>query len=111
MIEADTTRTFVFFFCFCRGLFPWGRVWTDRWLRVTGSWMVFAINFRNNYTMFAVTYAIPLITDRDYSYGQLENSYIYLALTITALGELSNAQHQHSRSTAQQGHSTAGAKD
>lgn len=40
---------------------------------------------RNNYTMFAVTYAIPLITDRDYGYGQLENSYIYLALTITSL--------------------------
>ena len=66
--------------------------------------MVFAINFRNNYTMFAVTYAIPLITDRDYSYGQLENSYIYLALTITALGELSKAQQEHSRSTT-------GAKD
>ena len=28
------------------GLFPWMRVWTDRWLFVTGSWMVFFINFR-----------------------------------------------------------------
>ena len=28
--------------------------------------MIFFINFRNNYTMFGVTYAIPLITDRDY---------------------------------------------
>lgn len=71
------------------GLFPWMRVWTDRWLRITGSWMIFFINFRNNYTMFAVTYAIPLITDRDYGYGQLENSYIYLALTVTSLASTS----------------------
>lgn len=93
--------------------------------------MIFFINFRNNYTMFGVTYAIPLITDRDYGeisreracaiqeshlmhllsvvsvficapgyllllygctgtgYGQLENSYIYLALTLTSLASTS----------------------
>ena len=39
--------------------------------------------------MFAVTYAIPLITDRDYGYGQLENSYIFLALTLTSLASTS----------------------
>ena len=63
--------------------------------------------------MFAVTYAIPLITDRDYvschgiagirvaffsicqrfhcgqGYGQLETSYIFLALTLTSLASTS----------------------
>ena len=67
------------------GLFPWARVWVDPWLRKTNSWVMLFLNFRNNYTMFAVTYAIPLIADRDYGYGQLKISYIFVVITATAI--------------------------
>jgi len=67
------------------GLFPWMRVWIDPWLRKTGCWFIFVNNFRNNFTAFSVTYAVPLITDRDYGWGQLQNSYIFLGLAIESI--------------------------
>ena len=67
------------------GLFPYARIFLDSWLHKTGCWMVFLANFRNNYQGFGVSYAIPLITDRDYGWGQLNNSYVFLARTIAGL--------------------------
>ena len=36
-------------------------------------------------TGFGVSYAVPLITDRDYNFGQVQNSYIFLARTCAGL--------------------------
>ena len=36
-----------------------------------------ALAFRTNAVMYAVTYAIPLVTERDYDMGQLGNSYVF----------------------------------
>lgn len=65
-----------------RGYIPWGRLWVDPWLRLTHSYIIFMINFRNQFTVFAVTWTLPIITDRDYSFGQMENSFVFLALAL-----------------------------
>jgi len=67
------------------GFFPWGRLFVDQWLRVTGAWVCFVLNFRNQFTSFAVTWIIPIITDRDYGFGQLQNSMIFLGLALESL--------------------------
>lgn len=67
------------------GLFPWTRVFLDPWLHKTGSWLIFINNFRNTLTVGAVNFAVPLITSRDYGWGQLENSYIFMALAIESI--------------------------
>lgn len=59
-------------------LFPWPRVFLDRWLHKTRAWILLVNNFRNVFTAFAVNYAVPIIADRDYGFGQLQTSYIFL---------------------------------
>lgn len=64
------------------GLFPWPRFFLDPWLYVTHSWSMIALAFRTNSLNYAVTYAIPLITARDYDYGQLGNSYVFCVASV-----------------------------
>lgn len=64
------------------GLFPWGRIASDPWLYLTKAWVCFGLNFRNQFTNFAVTWIIPVISDRDYGFGQFENSLIFVGLAL-----------------------------
>uniref|UniRef100_A0A7S2AVG5 Major facilitator superfamily (MFS) profile domain-containing protein n=1 Tax=Octactis speculum TaxID=3111310 RepID=A0A7S2AVG5_9STRA len=67
------------------GLFPWPRVFLDPWLRITGCWSMYCMNFRNNFIGFSMIYVLPLITARDYGYGQLENSYCFTVIAVTRM--------------------------
>jgi len=67
------------------GFFPWTRLFFDPWLHKTGAWLIFVNNFRNTFTIGVVSFAVPLITSRDYGWGQLENSYIFMALAIESI--------------------------
>lgn len=67
------------------GFVPWGRLFVDRWLHITHAWVCFSINFRNQFTNFAVTWIVPIITDRDYAFNQFENSMVFVGLAAESL--------------------------
>lgn len=67
------------------GCFPYGRIWVDSWLRQTGAWVILIFNFRTQLTDFAVTWSIPLITDRDYHFGQMQNSLIFATFAVESV--------------------------
>lgn len=67
------------------GFFPWGRLWVDPWLRETKAWVMFAVNLRNQFTNFAVTWIIPIIAVRDYGFNQLQNSCIFVGLALESV--------------------------
>ena len=67
------------------GLFPYMRLWVDPWLRQTGAWFIFVLNFRNAFTLMAINFAVPVITSRDYGWTQLHNSYIFVALSVESI--------------------------
>lgn len=64
------------------GLFPWPRVFLDPWIWKTGCWLILLLNFRNMFVINAMLYAIPIVTDRDYGYGQKENSILFVAVGV-----------------------------
>ena len=68
------------------GLLPWPRVFLDPWLRATGAWAIFVVNFRSNFSGYAYTYCLPLITARDYGFGQLSNSYVFGVIAGVRIG-------------------------
>ncbi|CAE7159217.1 mfsd8, partial [Symbiodinium pilosum] len=67
------------------GLFPYMRLFVDPWIRHTGAWFIFVLNFRNAFTLMAVNFAVPVITSRDYGWTQLHNSYIFVALSLESI--------------------------
>jgi hypothetical protein len=77
------------------GFFPWGRLFADKFIYESGAWFCYILNFRNQFTNYAVVWVVPLITDRDYGFNQVDNSYVFVALAIESLaaswlvGELS----------------------
>ena len=61
------------------------RLFVDPWIRHTGAWFIFVLNFRNAFTLMAVNFAVPVITSRDYGWTQLHNSYIFVALSLESI--------------------------
>ena len=61
------------------------RLFVDPWIRQTGAWFIFVLNFRNAFTLMAVNFAVPVITSRDYGWEQLQNSYIFVALSVESI--------------------------
>ena len=58
----------------------------DPWLHATGAWAIFVVNFRSNFSGYAYTYCLPLITARDYGFGQLSNSYVFGVIAGVRIG-------------------------
>jgi len=64
---------------------PYLRLCLDPWLLKTGSWFVFVQNFRNAFTATAINYAVPVITARDYGWTQVENSLVFVFLSVESI--------------------------